>query len=479
MIDDDETVDPTSPRQRRRRDANPRTPVVEIAAHPDISRIGENAFLGPALSGGEDCIIGRHTHFGAPDAARGARLGVRSISRGQIAIGWSPRAQRFRCRRVGRRSVLVLDADGRPQTDWHAIAPGSYVRIEDSLLLHLAARRTTRADRLGFLGESEAAWRLRDDITRIASWPDAVLITGETGAGKEHVARALHAASGRTGRFVAVNARVLDAGLGRSKLFGHIKGAFTGAGDSRDGLMKAAAGGTLFIDEIADLTADMQAVLLRVLEERVYRPEGAIELASLEARVVTATNKSLSTLRPDLLARLSAFRIEVPPLRERRVDIPRLFAQFWAQVATERPTVPRAPNLPLWTWWSMLRSTWPENVRGLRAHARRVASLAEAGVEPCWSALAGELEMDSQADALHLMARVDFERGALADLLNVPNTTVDRRLRALGLRPPSSISDDEVRACIEQVGFEEQCVAFALGVTSARTLGRCIAEASG
>jgi DNA-binding NtrC family response regulator len=205
----------------------------------------------------------------------------------------------------------------------------------------------------------------------VAGTRQPIMITGETGVGKELVAQAIHALSGRTGRFVAVNVAGLDDAMFSDTLFGHKKGAFTGADQAREGLIASAAQGTLFLDEIGDLGEASQIKLLRLLQEQEYYPVGADLVRKSDARIVLATNHDLPELiaggrfRKDLYYRLFAHRIHIPPLRERIEDIPLLLDHFLGQAAAslhrKKPTVP--PEL------AVLLSLYPfpGNVRELES----------------------------------------------------------------------------------------------------------------
>ncbi len=221
-------------------------------------------------------------------------------------------------------------------------------------------------------------------VEAIARTVHPVLITGESGVGKELVARAIHAASGLTGRFVAVNVAGLDDNVFADTLFGHRKGAYTGADEARDGLIAQAAGGTLLLDEIGDLSAASQLKLLRLLQEREYHPLGSDLPKRTDARIVVATNQDpqllgrSGKLRGDLYYRLSTHHVHVPPLRSRLDDLPALVQCFLEEAARDQgrkpPTVPKE-LLPL------LRSySFPGNVRELRSLVVDAVSRHRAGI---------------------------------------------------------------------------------------------------
>ena len=246
--------------------------------------------------------------------------------------------------------------------------------------LHYARTRDARVlDGEALLGESPALVRLREQIRSLASIsgvePSAplpnILILGETGTGKDLAARYLHASSPRADQpYVHVDCAVLPSGLIESELFGHAKGAYTGAQAARAGLIEAAEGGTLFLDEIGELPVNLQAKLLNVVERRRVRRIGSTGEIEVGARFIAATNRDLAkmvrerTFREDLYYRLNALTVAMPPLRSCAEDIPRLAAHFAAQVARRFGKPP-----PQWTDAAVQRlrdNAWPGNVRELR-----------------------------------------------------------------------------------------------------------------
>jgi len=208
-------------------------------------------------------------------------------------------------------------------------------------------------------------------LESVAPSRQPVLITGETGTGKELIARAVHTLSGLAGPFVAINLAGLDDAMFSDTLFGHQRGAYTGADRARDGLIRQAAGGTLFLDEIGDLSSGSQVKLLRLLQEGEYMPLGSDKVQKSDARIVTATHADLKTrmeqgtFRPDLYYRLCSHRVELPPLRERPEDLPLLTAHFLEKAATllgkTAPVAPAELNRYLAAY------RFPGNVREMEA----------------------------------------------------------------------------------------------------------------
>lgn len=222
----------------------------------------------------------------------------------------------------------------------------------------------------GLLGSSDIMERLRERARRIAPTPMPVLIRGETGTGKEVLARAVHEASGRSGAFVPVDCAALHEGLVESELFGHVKGAFTGAGRDRDGLVAAADQGTLFLDEVAELPLPMQTRLLRLVQDGSWRPVGGDHERKADIRILAATWKDLSIevregrFREDLYHRIAVFELELPPLRQRENDV-ELLADHFLEVEAERAgRTPPALRQRLRNHLQQL--SWPGNVRELR-----------------------------------------------------------------------------------------------------------------
>jgi DNA-binding NtrC family response regulator len=232
------------------------------------------------------------------------------------------------------------------------------------------------------MGKSEKMQEVYRVIKKVAPTNATVLIYGESGTGKELVARAIHYDSERKDRrFVAADCSALPANILESELFGHVKGSFTGATHTRPGLFEIADGGTLFLDEISNTNLELQGKLLRVLEQREFKPVGSSEIKQVDVRFIAATNKDLKimtdegTFRQDLYYRLDVFPITVPPLRERREDIPLLAYYFLDQLSKEAKKEitgfsPDAMNL-------LIQYHWPGNVRELKNMIERLVIMSD------------------------------------------------------------------------------------------------------
>ncbi|MFO7180597.1 MAG: sigma 54-interacting transcriptional regulator [Pseudomonadota bacterium] len=262
-----------------------------------------------------------------------------------------------------------------------ALAPNAVVRLGDVLgIVDEPSARGFDADPV-FRGSSAAMARAREQLERSASDPAPVLILGETGAGKERVAYEVHRVSGRTGPYVTLNCAELTAELVESQLFGHERGAFTGAQTAKSGLFVAADRGTLFLDEIGELPLDLQPKLLRVLETGEVRPLGSVRTHRVDVRVVGATHRALSDMvehgqfRRDLHARLAYWEVRLPPLRERRRDLLAWLAFLLGVWNGERGTHARLELLPD-AAEAILLHAWPDNLRGLSRLVHRVAGVA-------------------------------------------------------------------------------------------------------
>jgi transcriptional regulator with PAS, ATPase and Fis domain len=287
----------------------------------------------------------------------------------------------------------------------------------------------------GIDGVSPAIARLRGEVRRLAKTRLTVLVLGETGSGKEMVAREIHRLSGRRGELVSVNIAAIPSNLLEAELFGSVKGAFTGADRSRRGLIPAADGGTLFLDEVGDLDPALQVKLLRFLESGEVRPVGADQSRIVDVRVVCATHRDLQRLidqgrfRPDLFYRIGIANVVVPPLRERPEDIP-LLREIFERDAADRH------GLQVSSWTGVAEETlrrhdWPGNVRELR-HTVEVAMARAAGqaIRP------GHLPIEVDRPAVRRRwddALADFRRRLLADALTRHHGNRSAAARELGI----------------------------------------------
>jgi len=303
----------------------------------------------------------------------------------------------------------------------HALKPGDVVSCGDSCLV-IAELPAGVPDAAidGLRGEAAAMRRLRATIVLLAPTPGTILIQAETGCGKELVARALHDRSELRGDFVAVNCAAIPEDLAESILFGHVTGAFTGA-SAQPGLFRAANHGTLFLDEVGELSQPIQAKLLRALEERAVRPVGATKAVPCAARVVAATHRDLAdqvdsgSFRGDLYARLRELRVAIPPLRERREDILPLFAE--TTQARRRITHALAESLLVYRW--------PYNVRELLAVARELGIMS-GGREPLDAPLFLERINSVQNARAVQTAPADDARALPSGASSSPGPSIDR-----------------------------------------------------
>src|ERR1700747_454573 len=292
-------------------------------------------------------------------------------------------------------------------------------------------------------------------VEAVAPTNATVLITGETGTGKEGIARAIHELSPRRSRnLVKVNCAAMPAGLLESELFGHERGAFTGAFNSHVGRFALADRGTLFLDEIGDMPLELQPKLLRVLQEREFEAVGSTRTTRVDVRVVAATNQDLKRMaqdrefREDLYYRLNVFPIYLPPLRERKADIPKLVEYFVQQFAASMTK--SIESIPEETMCSLAAHHWPGNIRELQNYIARGVILSNDGVfEPAplesYQPLEPEisnstLEDKVRREILAACQRANWKlggpRGAAARL-GLKRTTLFYKMKRLGIAPPA------------------------------------------
>ena len=319
------------------------------------------------------------------------------------------------------------------------------------------------------VGSSLALKAVFSNIVKVAPTDATVLITGETGTGKELVARAIHKSSQRKNHaFVSVNCAAIPPSLIQSELFGHEKGAFTGAVQRRRGRFELAQGGTIFLDEVGELLPDTQTALLRVLQEREFERVGSSQLIKVDVRVIAATNRDLPAdvaagiFRSDLYYRLNVLPIEIPPLRKRKADIQllvRYFAERYARKAGKK-----IPEIDKTSMDLLLNYNWPGNVRELQNLIERALILDDPTtffIQPSWlSGSSTQSTANSQSNGFKKSAheqkvliqaalressgQVSGPRGAAARL-GIPRTTLESKIKSLRINKHLYISGTSLR----------------------------------
>jgi two-component system, NtrC family, nitrogen regulation response regulator NtrX len=377
-------------------------------------------------------------------------------------------------------AVVMISGHGTIETAVKATKLGAYDFVEKPLSLEktlLVVERTLEHARLEqqhrqlrervergqeIVGKSSVIDELRQQIAVAAPTTGRVLIHGESGAGKELVARAIHARSTRAeGPFVEVNCAAVPEELIESELFGHERGAFTGAVARRRGKFELADGGTLFLDEIGDMSLKTQAKVLRALEEQAFERVGGKETIRVDVRVITASNQNLQELivagkfREDLFYRLNVIPIEVPALRKRKEDLPALVEHFITLVSAENGRRPKTIAAEALAYF--LTYDWPGNVRELRNMVERLVIMAPREVigpddlpPPLRTREEGNTLESAQRDRKLKDARESFERAYIlselrehewnmtrtAEKLGIERSHLYRKLKAYGITPP-------------------------------------------
>ncbi|MCA9695163.1 MAG: sigma-54-dependent Fis family transcriptional regulator [Myxococcales bacterium] len=360
-----------------------------IVFHPDPARVGEWRWL-DAIGERGSCRISRsEPEFGGV-AGQARPIDDRYVSRRPLVID-SLRDGSVRVWLSSGSSPVRVD--GAPLVDAclvprAALEAGVLLELASRVILLLHAREEVdgRERVPGMIGESDAILRLQGELAQVAELPIPVLLRGESGTGKELAARAIHAASARSQRpCVCVNMAAIHSQTAVGELFGYRRGAFTGAIASHRGLFGEADGGTIFLDEIGEAPADVQAMLLRVLETGELQPLGGDARRRVDVRLIAATDRDLERaverghFRLSLLHRLASYEVWLPPLRRRRDDIARLFVHFLrvelARVDQAHKLAPagvEAPWLPAWFMARVIGARWPGNIRQLRNLARQL-----------------------------------------------------------------------------------------------------------
>jgi two-component system nitrogen regulation response regulator GlnG len=479
-----------------------------IAAHPELQRLGQRAHLPYLLARGKVRISRTEPDFETSNGELTGPLRDAYLSREPIEISIDPGGIRIDVRKTS--TALLVEGERVESATWiplEALERGIVLELAGRIALllhgHTVARRVADDDPQELIGDSMAMLRLREEIARATSHSAPALIRGESGSGKELVARAIHDKSARAaGPYVSVNVAAVPATTAAAELFGYHKGAFTGAAASHTGWFGRADGGTLFLDEIGEAPDALQPMLLRALESGDIQPVGAQGIRRVDVRVLAATDADLSSaveagrFRFPLYQRLAGHTIRVPALRDRRADIPALMLHFLrrelAQLGAELPKDGERSWLPSTLVVRALGHHWPGNVRelanfcrelALSSHDRRVARAGpvfesllppahEARTEehrPLYAPAGPALEPDATIDDAKLVATLrenDWKIAATSRALGVSKNTLYQMMeRCPGIRKARDIGRDEIVDCYEEHAGDMAAMARALQVS--------------
>jgi two-component system nitrogen regulation response regulator GlnG len=483
-------------------------PCLTILCHPDVGRIGERALLPGLLLGKSVALSRRDTVFAQPGTASRARpLEDVHVSRTAVEIAPLGRSESLSLRCSTGESVV----DGRAVNGTEIIARdqlavGVVVALGGhvALLLHETCNPPLCPIE-GILGHSDAIALARQEIERVAAAEVPVLLRGETGTGKERLARAIHDRSRRAPQeYVAVNMATLAPSVAVSTLFGHSKGAFTGAQQRHRGFFERASKGTLFLDEIGETPSAVQPMLLRVIETGTILPLGEEKEQPVDLRLIAATDADLEhgveggAFRAALLHRLAGYPIHVPPLRERRDDIPRLFLAFLREEraalfagAAGATGEPGDVRIPLELMVGLVEHPLPGNARQLRNVARQIALASHGQGELTTTAsidrLLAEIERSPRAparatpsslppparrgsevsdeDLLAALEESDWSPGRTATRLGLATSTLHDLMRRRGIRRASDLSEEELRSAHSRLDGDVAAMAADLHVS--------------
>jgi two-component system nitrogen regulation response regulator GlnG len=446
-------------------------PALSILHHPDPRRVGDRVFLSEIVRGGEAWVGRNAPEFSIPGRMVGEPLAEPHLSRTPIRFRGLKDGGVEVSRGESRTSVLANgDPVGTATFSGPDLDRGVVLELAGTvvLLLHrLVVVAGPPPPRYGLIGENPSLLLVRADVRRVADLEVPVLLRGETGTGKELVARAVHDASPRRAApFVAVNLGAIPPSLSSSQLFGAVKGAFTGSVASQEGFFRRAHGGTLFLDEIGEAPPEVQVLLLRALETGEVYPVGSASPLRVDARIIAATDADLEArvrsgdFRSPLLHRLAGFEIRLPPLRERRDDIGRLLIHFLrrelARLGEEARLDPTSPFfdpgwLPPTVVARLVRYDWPGNVRQLRNVARQLV-IGSRGLSTLDSARLERLLVDAS------LLSSDPSGNHPVPHPPPPSLEPDRR-------KPSDVSEDEILAALRASRWDIKAAAERLHIS--------------
>jgi DNA-binding NtrC family response regulator len=467
--------DELSASERRRR-ARSRYPALTILYHPDLRRVGERAILSGLLAGRHVPLSRLEPGFETPYQGNARPLLDRGISRSPFRITREEDGT-IGVSTEGNRTRLVADgvpvAKGGCAFPANEVERGIVIELADRvvLLLHTVPAQPSRVpDGFGLIGESEGLLRVRHEIRRVADLDVPVLLRGETGTGKELVARAIHQASPRRdGPCLSVNMGAIPASLASSELFGAVKGSFTGSVRDQPGYFQRAHGGTLFLDEIGEAPPEVQVMLLRVIETGEVQRVGGSGAQKVDVRLIAATDADLEgaieagRFRAPLLHRLAGYELVIPPLRERRDDFGRLFCHYLAEelrgTGEEHRLAPPADGAPLWMPASVVarlaRHAWPGNIRQLHNTVRQMVIASRSS---------DTVEIGPQVERLLREAAPPPATAPEAALPPEP-AAPRRRAEAAEYRSPAEVTEAELTETLRETRWEVKLAAERLGIS--------------
>jgi two-component system nitrogen regulation response regulator GlnG len=445
-----------------------------VLYHPDPTRVGARALILAQESGSPVLLSRQDLVFTSAHHVR-STLDDPHLSRAPIEMEAHETGLSLQVPARARACIDAEPVEGALRIERARLERGVVLELKRRVLLYLHLAEVGPAGPMhGLSGDGAAIRAVARAIDRVADLDVPVLVRGETGSGKERVAQAIHRASGRRGPCIAVNVATLSRELAGAELFGHAKGAFTGASERREGLFAQAHGGTLFLDEIGELPEDVQPMLLRVLETARIRPIGEREERAVDVRIVTATDADLERsmqegrFRAALYHRLRGFEIRVPALRERREDVPAIVMELLREELAKTGELQRLerrdPSAPPWMerarMIELVRHAWPGNVRQLRGVLRQmvVSSRGEPtlDLDPAMLRDAdepatrprGEL---GRAEILAALHANDFSYASAARALGISRAALYRRVEAdPALQPTGELDAEALARCLRE-----------------------------